>query len=105
MKTDPNDRAFPPSDFVTTQENNGRSFNNQGLSKREYFAARVLPVIAARSNPSTEVDNDLRGFIERKRRFDAAEAVLWADALIAGLNSTRAHPVPVYADDTETSDE
>lgn len=56
-----------------------------GLTKREYMATAIMAGIAFRNPPAPDVSDPYRagGFAS-----DAAEAVRWADALIAALNTT-----------------
>jgi hypothetical protein len=60
MKTKPNDKAYP-------------SPNNDGLTKREYFAAMALQGILANEGSNHCLTN-------------AEEAIYEADRLIEGLN-------------------
>ena len=62
------DFVYPPNDFQIME--------NNGLTKREYFAAMAMQGLCANSIPGNQhIPNNL-----------ASEAVVYADALIAELS-------------------
>lgn len=72
-KTEPNQPAFASTD--------GKSFANDGLSKREYFAAIALQGLMVQAIAGRHNINNLLNNTER-----AKFAVDMADALIKALN-------------------
>lgn len=68
--TDGRDRAFPGTELVGSQE-----VTNAGMTKREYFAIKILAGFAADPQCDNYTIED-----------NVETAVIWADTLIAELN-------------------
>jgi hypothetical protein len=73
-ETKHNDSAHP---YTYTGYNNGLIYSEDGLTKREYFAAMAMQGLCANQHPLTSHDN----------REIANYAVCQADALIEALNN------------------